>query len=267
MPFRLPTCARTLALLLAISSLWIFPTCASAQQSIAASPIARSAPALSRSGAVPDEDAKFLISVPALVSRAHTIAANGAVMLADIRIQHLGEDGTSTLHVQQVTYIGSDDAARDQNHASIQFSSDSQVLEILHVRTFKADGTVVEGECAGETPVADVAASMYSDLRSRNVRFRDVEKGDVLELEYRFIPRSSANAVRMPFADLVAFRSSLPDRLKRYVLIAPAAKTTGDSRAACAAREYERCTGRKNVAVGTARCGRASYRIASDAAD
>jgi len=150
--------------------------------------------------------------------------ANGAVMLADIRIQHFGDDGTSTLHVQQVTYICTDDAAGDQNHGSIQFAAGSQVLEISHVRTFKADGTVVEGECAGETQVADVAASMYYDLRSRNVRFRDVEKGDVLELEYRVIPRSSGNAARMPFADLVAFQSSLPERLKRYVLIAPAAK-------------------------------------------
>src|ERR1043165_1486526 len=198
MPLRLPTCARTLALLLAIFSIPLFPTCVIAQQSIAASPITRSAPAQSRSDVVPDQDAKFMVSVPPLVSGARRIAANGAFMLADIRIQHLGDDGTSTLHVQQVTYIGTDDAARDQNHGSIQFSSDSQVLEISHVRTFKADGTVVDGECAGETQVADVAASMYYDLRSRNVRFRDVEKGDVLELEYRVIPRLSGNAARMP---------------------------------------------------------------------
>src|SRR5581483_5117896 len=215
---------RFLALLLAMSSALLFPSPSIAQHSIAALPIGDSAHPPSRSNASPDDDGKFLVSAPALGARARRRSALGTVMLADIRIQHLGDDTTSTLHVQQVTYIGSDDAARDQNHATIQYAPDSQLLQILRVRTFKNDGSVVEGDSAGETPVADVAASMYYDLRTRAIRFRDVEKGDVLELEYQIIPRPSANALPMPFADVVAFRSSLPECLKRYVVIAPAAK-------------------------------------------
>jgi hypothetical protein len=63
---------------------------------------------------------------------------------------------------------------------------------------------------------------MYYDVSSREVLFPDVEKGDVVELDYSITPTSSTNPYGDYFGNLVVFRTSVPERLKRYVLIAPA---------------------------------------------
>ena len=51
-----------------------------------------------------------------------------------------------------------------------------------------------------------------------------MEKGDVIELDYRLTPESKDNPYGRYFGDLVIFRSPLPQRLQRYVLIAPSSQ-------------------------------------------
>jgi hypothetical protein len=62
---------------------------------------------------------------------------------------------------------------------------------------------------------------MYYDTRQRIVNFPHLAKGDVLELEYRISPKTNVNPYGTYYGGLVTFQSSLPEKLRRYVLIAP----------------------------------------------
>ncbi len=147
-----------------------------------------------------------------------------AVVLADITIERVAANGLSTAHNQQIYYIGSDHGARDFATRSVQYSNAMQRLEIVSGRVYKHDGRVLDANDAGENGVADTSISMYYDSRTRTLRYPAVEKGDVVELEYRLSPAGKANPYGDYFGDLVTFRSSLPQKLRRYVLVAPASR-------------------------------------------
>ena len=61
-------------------------------------------------------------------------------------------------------------------------------------------------------------------LRSRQLRYPGLEKGDLVELEYSITPRPRDGAPGGYFGELVLFSGHAPARLKRYVLLAPAAR-------------------------------------------
>ncbi len=148
-----------------------------------------------------------------------------AVELAEVRVERVYENGLSATRMQQVFYIGSEQGAREYASHAVQYAAATQELQVLAARAYKPDGRVVEAEDAGENGVADGGAAMYYDARSRTLRFPGLEKGDVIELDYRLKPESNVNPYGDYFGELVAFRSSLPERLQRYVLITPAART------------------------------------------
>jgi hypothetical protein len=87
---------------------------------------------------------------------------------------------------------------------------------------YKPDGHIVEGSDGDDSRVADPAIAMYYDVRSREVQFPGIEKGDVVELDYSITPTAITNPYGDYFGNLVVFRTSLPERLKRYILIASA---------------------------------------------
>ena len=70
----------------------------------------------------------------------------------------------------------------------------------------------------------DNYVSMYYDMRSHQLRFAGLEKGDVIELEYSLTPTQRSSTSNGYFGELVLFAGRGPAQLKRYVLIAPAAQ-------------------------------------------
>ncbi len=179
---------------------------------------------LSGSGAG-DADHRYCANAADLAAQVHRQpphdAAN-AVELADIRVERLSANGLATTRAQQIVYIATDQAVRDYAVRSIQYANGAQHLQVIAARVFKSDGRVIEAEDAGETNVADTAASMYYDARTRSLRFPTLQRGDVVELDYRLSPDSAANPYGDYFGELVTFGSALPRRLQRYVLITPA---------------------------------------------
>ena len=144
--------------------------------------------------------------------------------LADIRIQQLYKNGLSREHVQQVFYIGSEAAVNAHRVATVRFSPGSEALHVIHARIWKPNGAVLDAQEEGETPVAESAISMYYDMRSRQLRFSGLEKGDVTELEYSLTPTLAASPYPGYFGELVTLAGNAPTRLKRYALISPAAQ-------------------------------------------
>ncbi|MFB3915873.1 MAG: DUF3857 domain-containing protein [Terriglobales bacterium] len=177
------------------------------------------------SGEGQDPDAAYLVNaaeVAAALRRSAAAVRNNAVQLADVRIERVYDNGLSSVHVQQIFYIATEQAAREYSTRTVQYSPESQQLKLLRMRVHKAGGGVVEGEDGGESQVAEANVSMYYDVRSHVVRFPALEKQDVIELEYRLSPASNVNPYGDYFGGLVVFRSAVEEKLQRYVLITPA---------------------------------------------
>lgn len=147
-----------------------------------------------------------------------------AVALADVSVERMLPSAQTILHVQQVFYIANEHGAREYGTRSIQYYLDSQRLSILQARVYKTDGRVVDALDAGERSVSDEKDGLYYDTRSHTVRFPSLQKGDVIELEYRISPKFATNPSGDYFGSLVAFQSEIPQQLHRYVMIAPSSR-------------------------------------------
>ncbi len=144
-----------------------------------------------------------------------------AVALSDTRIERMLQNGLSQVRVQQVLYIASEQGAHEYRSQNVQFAPASQQLRVLHARIYKPDGSIVEGRNEDDSRVSDASVSMYYDVRSRQIDFPGLQKGDVIELDYTIAPTQTTNPYGDYFGSLVVFRTSIPERLKKYVLISP----------------------------------------------
>ena len=171
-----------------------------------------------------EADSGYIVDAASVAAKAHVNTpadSASAVELADVRVERVAENGLSTVRSQQVAYIVSDQGARDYSTRTVTYSPVAQKLEVLHARVFKADGRVVNAETASDSGAPDTTAAMYYDTRTRTLRYPSLEKGDVVELDYRLSPESGINPYGDYFGELVTFGSSLPRKLQRYVVITP----------------------------------------------
>ena len=165
------------------------------------------------------DESEFMANAVALAA-AYRATTDPAVSLAEVRVEHLLASGGNAVHVQQVIAVNTAQAAAEYAQQAIRFSPESQDLQVIHARVLKHDGRQIAAEEQGENGVAEAGAAMYYDVRARVFRFA-VEAGDVVELEYRLTPNSTTNPYGDYFGDIVVFGSSLPQQLKRLVVVAP----------------------------------------------
>ena len=195
-----------------------------------------------------DDDAAYLVNAATLAreaQRGRPDETANATALADVRIERVQENGLAAVRVQQVFQVKTERGASDYASRTVQYAAGTQRLRILAARLFKSDGRVLEAEDSGDAAAEESSAAMYYDARSRTLRFPGVEKGDVIELDYRLTPEAKTNLYGRYFGDLVIFRSSLPQRLQRYVLIAPAAQKFNIVETRMPAAEVREAAGRR----------------------
>ncbi len=173
-----------------------------------------------------DWESPYMVNAAQLAAAAQRTPPTNAqaISLAEVRVERVQPNGLSASRTQQVIYIASDEAARLFASRSLQYSPATQELKLLHARIHKSDGRVIAGEDAGDTLVSDASVAMYYDVRARRVRFRNLERGDVVEIDYRVTPATNVNPYGDYFGELLVLRSELPQKLNRFVLIAPAAR-------------------------------------------
>ena len=179
------------------------------------------------SGTKDDPDAAYLVNAAQLAAAApDSVKAEGsnAVELADVRVERVYANGLSSVHVQQIFYLATEQGPHEYSSRTVQYSPGSQELKLLHMRVYKPDGRVLEGEDGGDSQFTDGTVSMYYDVRSRVVRFPALEKQDVIELEYRLSPTTNVNPYGNYLGGLVVFRSGVPEQMQRYVLITSAGR-------------------------------------------
>jgi transglutaminase-like putative cysteine protease len=171
------------------------------------------------------EDTEFLVD-----ARGAALAAKHATgdveALADIRVDRLrkdslGRDGLTSAHVQQVWRINNEQGARSFSSHSIMYAAMSETLCIVRARVLKRNGGEIAATVSADQPVEERSSAMYFDSRSRDLRFPQLQPGDLVELDYRLLPATAVNPWAGYFARMDLFRDSFPTRLRRRVLIAP----------------------------------------------
>ena len=171
-----------------------------------------------------DDSREFFADAFTLAQKWHTrppAERSESRILADIRVDQLRPDYQDIQHTQQVIAIGPGSDVITYKLRGIQYSAQSQQLNVLHMRVHHSDGRTSEAEDLGESLLFDSSAANYDDLHTRQYRFRDLHAGDVIELEYTIAPLTTENPYGQYFAQLVAFGSSIPCDFQRYVLRSP----------------------------------------------
>jgi transglutaminase-like putative cysteine protease len=143
-------------------------------------------------------------------------------VLASVRIDQVRRDYQTIQHTQLLIALSSQTDVENYRTRAIQYSPQTQELDVMRARVYHANGSTSEAEDEGDTSVGDASVAAYYDLRTRQLRFRDLGVGDVVELEYTLTPASRENPYGNYFAELVAFGGALPCNLQRYIVRAPA---------------------------------------------
>ncbi len=191
-------------------------------QIAAAHPVGR----LAGAPELPD-DSEFLVDARH-AAQAAKHASGDIEALADIRIDRLrkdslGRDGLTSAHVQQVWRINTAQGARNFSTHSVMYAAMSETLCIVRARVLKRNGSELAAIVSADQPVEERASAMYFDSRSRDLRFPQLQPGDLVELEYRLLPASAVNPWGGYYARMDLFRDGYQTRLRRRVLIAPTA--------------------------------------------
>lgn len=143
-------------------------------------------------------------------------------VLANVRVDQVRQDYQAIQHMQLLVALSSQVDVESYRTRAIQYSPQTQELDIKRARAYHANGSTSDAEDDGDVAVADASVAAYYDLRTRQLRFRDLSVGDIVELEYTLTPTSHENPYGNYFAELVAFGGALPSNLQRYVVRVPA---------------------------------------------
>jgi transglutaminase-like putative cysteine protease len=179
---------------------------------------------LSGAHALP-EDTEFLIDARH-AAQAAKHPTGDVEALADIRIDHLrkdaaGRDGLASAHVQQVWRINTEPGARSFSSHSVMYAAMSETLGIVRARVLRRDGGEAAATVSADQPVEERGSSMYFDSRSRDLRFGQLQPGDLVEIDYYLLPAAEVNPWAGYYARIDLFCDGLATRLRRRVLVAP----------------------------------------------
>jgi cellulose synthase operon protein C len=192
----------------------------------AASPVVN--PMGDRTGAPSlDADREFLVDARSAAQSAPQPQGD-VETLADIRIDRLrkdslGNDGLAEAHVQQLWRINSAQGARSFSLHPLMYAAMSERLCLVRARVLQRDGGELAAVVSADQPVEDRGSAMYFDARTRDLHFARLQPGDLIEIDYRLLPASGVNPWAGYYARMDLFRDGFATRLRRRVLIAPAA--------------------------------------------
>jgi cellulose synthase operon protein C len=171
---------------------------------------------------MPQDDARWLADPDAIAATDSGFAKSApAVMLSEVRIDHVHSSGVYSEHVQQFIRLNTADAVREYTVRALQFSNISQSVRVEHARLHKADGRVVQAADDGDEAVANTVSSIYYDAKRHLLRFWSAQPGDTIEIDYVLEPTTEYNPYGRYFASLYVFRDTLPVMNKRVVVQAP----------------------------------------------
>lgn len=141
--------------------------------------------------------------------------------LVDQRVVRVFDNGLATTWMQRAWQVHTDNGADQLRSMTIGYAPDSELVDILQVSIRKADGTLQEIYNARDVAPYSGPASIYYDVRARQLYFPGLQAGDTLTVAYTISDVAYRNIFDDYFGDVFFVSSSEPLSLARYALIAP----------------------------------------------
>lgn len=141
--------------------------------------------------------------------------------LVDQRVVRVFDNGLATTWIQRAWQVHTDNGADQLRSMTIGYAPDSELVDILQVSIRKTDGTLQEIYNSRDVAPYSGPASIYYDVRARQLYFPGLEAGDTLTVAYTISDVAYRNIFDDYFGDVFFVSSSEPLSLARYALVAP----------------------------------------------
>jgi tetratricopeptide (TPR) repeat protein len=141
--------------------------------------------------------------------------------LVDQQVTLVHPNGLGTRFVQVAYQVQTRPGAERLREFSIQYTPDSEIVEVLSARIIKPDGTVQESFDRWEESLSQPWYGLYYDFRALVLQFEDLAAGDILELSYTLANVSAENMFDDYFGELWLIQGSQPKAFARYGVIHP----------------------------------------------
>jgi transglutaminase-like putative cysteine protease len=143
------------------------------------------------------------------------------VVLLDLKVTRVHDNGLSETFVQRVVRVQDESGAGAQQWQGVQYSPDTQTVDLREARVYKPSGEIVEATSGGTREVSEPWYGLYYDVRSEMVGFEKLEPGDVLEYSYVLSDVGRRNLYADYFGDVYFFAESVPVAEAEYTLLHP----------------------------------------------
>ncbi len=173
-----------------------------------------------------DLEKQYARKVPALIARYKDWAVHeqATTVLLDLKVTRVHDNGLSEVFVQRVVRIEDQTGAEQEKWQAVQYSPDTQSVEVRTGRVHKASGEIVEAKLQGVREVSEPWYGLYYDVRSDVTGFERLEAGDVVEYSYVLSDTGRRNLYADYFGDMHYLGSTVPQAEVEYTLLAPPAR-------------------------------------------
>ena len=149
------------------------------------------------------------------------LTQSNSVTLLDQNVTKVFDDGNSSVYRHEIVKILTEDAVRALSTRSVGYSPNQQKLEVIKSRVIKPDGTIIEARDMGDSSASDVNSRLYYDYSVKQFSFPGLEKGAVIDFEYK-LDDTQSNIYGEYFGDLQVIGGYDPTVKYEYVLLTPA---------------------------------------------
>jgi tetratricopeptide (TPR) repeat protein len=147
--------------------------------------------------------------------------AEGAVVLLDLSVTRVHENGLSETFVQRLVRIQDQTGAAGESVQGVHYSPATQSVELRTARVHKASGEIAEAKTQGTQEISEPWYNLYYDIRADVVGFERLEPGDVVEFSYVLADSGRRNLFGDYFGDLHFLASAVPTGMVDYTVLAP----------------------------------------------
>ncbi|MCA9581040.1 MAG: DUF3857 domain-containing protein [Myxococcales bacterium] len=167
---------------------------------------------------------RYAVEMGALLERRRPGGGDSSTVLQDLTVRRVYDNGLGTQFHQYAVQLHDVDATRENRTFTIPFTPASQRVDVSVARVIREDGAVLDATERFEQQLGEPWYRIYYDTRALGIVFPDLQKGDVIELQYRIDDVARTNMFDDYFGDLHFFQSDAATVERTYVLVTPASR-------------------------------------------
>ncbi len=166
----------------------------------------------------------YVLDAAALEKEADTFGGEDAVYLVDNAFVRVQPTGLSSRFHQLAVKVFSQRGVEAFRSFPITYSPDRQEVRVLKARVRKPDGSVVDSYGENDRNINEPWTGMYYDARAKVLSFPALEKGDVLELQYRLEDTARENLLSDYWGEVESVQSTSPKLRYQFLVDMPSSR-------------------------------------------